>query len=483
SVTLNASSGTSYLWSTGATTNSITTSSPGTYTVTITNNGCQSTTNKVVTVYALPTATITANGSTNLQQGGSVQLTSSSAGSGGSYLWSTGATTQSITVSTPGNYTVKVTNSNGCSNTSSAMTVTVNSSFQPTITVSGSLSFCSGGSVKLTATKGSSYLWSTGATTRKITVTSAGNYAVTVTQFTTGYVGTSSTVNVNVLPAPAATITANGSTTICQGSSVTLTSSNGANYLWSNGSISNSITATTAGNYIVTVTGSNGCTKTSAATTVVVNNCGSSCPTPGNLHVTNLRPSSAEMNWNLTSANNYYFKVENLNTGYVYYSNALSSGVNSITIGTSPSTPYRWAVRALCGGTYSTWSAYNQFTTPAARMGEGNSNEGLNITPLTTQMPSEFEENPLRLESDDASVTFFPNPATSFVVFNVTASEKNTATLTLLDLSGRTLNKENYQFNEGLNNGKIDVSNYARGVYMIQLVFDGKTVMKKVVLE
>ncbi|HRC16346.1 MAG TPA: hypothetical protein PLY25_11750, partial [Bacteroidia bacterium] len=282
SVTLTASTGTSYMWSTGATSNAITTSSPGTYTVTITNNGCQSTTNKVVTVYALPTATITANGSTNLQQGGSVQLTASSAGSGGSYLWSTGATTQSITVSTAGNYTVKVTNSNGCSNTSAPMTVTVNSSFQPTITVSGSLSFCSGGNVKLTATKGSSYLWSTGATTRKITVTTAGSYAVTVTQFTTGYVGTSSVVNVNVMPAPSATITASGSTTICQGSSVTLTSSNGANYLWSNGSTSQSISASTAGNYIVTVTGSNGCTKSSSATAVVVNNCGSSCPTPGN---------------------------------------------------------------------------------------------------------------------------------------------------------------------------------------------------------
>ncbi|MEI2758888.1 MAG: T9SS type A sorting domain-containing protein [Bacteroidia bacterium] len=484
SVTLNASTGTSYLWSTGATTNTITTSSPGTYTVTITNNGCQSTTSKAVTVYSLPNATITANGSTNLQQGGSVQLTSSSAGSGGSYLWSTGATTQSITVSAPGNYTVKVTNSNGCSNTSAPIAVTVNSSFQPNITVSGSLSFCSGGKVTLTATKGSAYQWSTGATTRKITVTTSGNYAVTVTQFTTGYVGTSSTVNVNVMPAPSATITANGSTTICQGSSVTLTSSNGANYLWSNGATSQSISASAAGNYIVTVTGSNGCTKSSSATSVVVNNCSSSCPTPGNLHVTNLRPTSVEINWNLVSANNYYIKIENLNTGYVYYSNALSSGVNSITIGALASTPYRWSVRALCGSTYSSWSAYNYFTTPSARMGEGNSNAGLNITPLTTQMPSEFnEEQPLRLESDDASVTFFPNPATSFVTFNVTASENNTASLTLLDLSGRTLKKENYQFNEGLNNGKIDVSNYARGVYMIQLVFDGKTVMKKVVLE
>ncbi len=56
-------------------------------------------------------------------------------GKEGNYLWSTGANTQSITVKTAGSYTVQVTNSNGCSATSAATTVTVNSIF-PTITVS-----------------------------------------------------------------------------------------------------------------------------------------------------------------------------------------------------------------------------------------------------------------------------------------------------------------------------------------------------------
>jgi len=70
-----------------------------------------------------PTATITAGGSTTFCQGENVMLTSNP---GASYLWSTGATTQSITVSSAGDYTVNVTNADGCSATSAATTVTVN---------------------------------------------------------------------------------------------------------------------------------------------------------------------------------------------------------------------------------------------------------------------------------------------------------------------------------------------------------------------
>lgn len=65
---------------------------------------------------------ITANGPTSFCQGGSVTLTATS---GGSYLWSNGATTQSITVNTSGSYSVTVSNGTACSATSVATTVTV----------------------------------------------------------------------------------------------------------------------------------------------------------------------------------------------------------------------------------------------------------------------------------------------------------------------------------------------------------------------
>nr|HMT28962.1 hypothetical protein [Bacteroidia bacterium] len=50
----------------------------------------------------------------------------------------------------------------------------------PTITPSGPVDLCTGGSVTLTATAGASYSWSTGATTQSIVVSTAGSYVVTV---------------------------------------------------------------------------------------------------------------------------------------------------------------------------------------------------------------------------------------------------------------------------------------------------------------
>jgi len=74
---------------------------------------------------ATPSApTITANASTTFCVGGSVTLTASA---GTNYLWSTGATTASIIVSSAGSYTVQITNAAGCQSTvSEATTVTVN---------------------------------------------------------------------------------------------------------------------------------------------------------------------------------------------------------------------------------------------------------------------------------------------------------------------------------------------------------------------
>jgi len=268
SVTLTATAGmTAYQWSNGATTQSVNVTAGGDYTVTVTDgNGCRSTSPiQRVTVNA-PPATITASGPTTFCAGGSVTL---SAPAGYTYAWSNGATTQSILVSDAGSFSVAVTDTNGCTATSAATSVTVNPLPQATITAGGPTSFCAGGSVTLTASAGASVRWSNGATMQSISVTASGSFSVTVTD-ANGCSATSSPVAVAV-DTPSAAITVSGPTTFCAGGSVVLTASSGAAYLWSNGATTQSITVGASGAYSVTVTDAGGCSATSAPAAVTVN--------------------------------------------------------------------------------------------------------------------------------------------------------------------------------------------------------------------
>jgi large repetitive protein len=272
SVILDAGAGyATYLWSTGATTQTITVTTSGNYSVTVTNsNGCTASAGPMtVTVNANPTPTITGSGPLSFCSGTGVTL---DAGAGyASYLWSTGETTQTIFVLLPGTYNVTVTDGNGCSGAATPVTVTVNPNPAPVIFNFGPTTFCQGGSVTLDAGGGyTSYLWSTGATTRTILVTTSGNYCVTVTN-SFGCPGSACrTVTVNPLPTP--TITPSGPTTFCQGGSVTLNAGSGyLLYSWSTGAITQSINVTTSGTYNVTVTDLNGCTGAGTPVTVTVN--------------------------------------------------------------------------------------------------------------------------------------------------------------------------------------------------------------------
>jgi hypothetical protein len=271
SVTLTAPAGFTYLWSNGATTQAITASTAGTYSVTVTNaNGCSATSAATaVTVNTKPsTPAIAAGGPTTFCAGGSVTLT---APAGFTYLWSNGATTQAISATTSGSYSVTVTNAAGCSATSAATLVTVNAKpSTPVISPSGATTFCTGGSVTLTAPAGFTYLWSSGATTQAITTSTSGSYSVTVTN-AGGCTATSTPTVVTVNSKPATpTIAAGGPTTFCAGGSVTLTAPAGFTYLWTNGATTRAISATTAGSYSVTATNAGGCSATSAATVVTV---------------------------------------------------------------------------------------------------------------------------------------------------------------------------------------------------------------------
>ena len=221
-----------------------------------------------VTVNALPSIpTISASGNTSFCTGGTVVLTSS-ATSGN--VWSTTATTQGITVTTSGSYTVTVTDGNNCSATSTATTVNVSASPAPTINASATAA-CSGETVTLTASTADSYLWSNNATTQAIQVTATGNFTVTTTNSDAcNGVGASAptTVTFTATPTAAGSFSTSGNLV-----TFTNTSTGATSYSWDFGDFSNSSASAPVhayaanGSYTVVLTAINGnCTDTESFT-------------------------------------------------------------------------------------------------------------------------------------------------------------------------------------------------------------------------
>jgi hypothetical protein len=261
SVTLTAPTSASYLWIPGGeTTQSIAANASGSYAVQVSNGACSATSlATIVTVHALPAASIS-SASTTICQGSSVTLTAAPATS---YAWSNGATTQSINVTSAGNYGVTVSNVYGCTNTSPLTAISVSALPASFISAAGPTTFCNGSSVVLSANTGNSYLWSNGATTQNITANTSGNYFVTITN-TAGCSAASNEIEVITQQTFTSTATAVGPTAVCDGAFVTLVASPGTSYLWSNGATTQGINAGVNGNYSVTVTDALGCTSTSA---------------------------------------------------------------------------------------------------------------------------------------------------------------------------------------------------------------------------
>lgn len=258
--TLTATGGVSYLWSTGDETASITVGTPGLYSVTGTDaEGCTNTAS--VNVTEVSTVTVIISGDLSICSGETTILTATA---GASYLWSTGAETQSIEVSAAGTYSVTVTSVNGCTGDNS-VDVVVND--LPTPSISGDLALCEGETGELTAAGGVAYLWSTGDETASISISPLveTTYSVTVTDANGCSASASQTVSVLALPS----VAISGDLEFCEGESSTLTASGGASYLWSTNATDPSIEVTMGGQYSVTATGANGCEAESSVTVTV----------------------------------------------------------------------------------------------------------------------------------------------------------------------------------------------------------------------
>jgi hypothetical protein len=186
---------------------------------------------------------------------GSTLMLEAASGPGFTYEWSTGATTQSITIDDDGDYSVTVYNSNGCDGYIE-IDVDEEDSLEPAI--EGFPTFCSGLSTTLDAGGGyDTYLWSNGSTEQTIDVTTPGTYDVMVSAIG-GCTGSTQMIieeinglNVEIM----------GQLSICEGSPTLLSAANGFDeYEWSDGSDGQTLSVSNGGIYSVTVSDPTGCT-------------------------------------------------------------------------------------------------------------------------------------------------------------------------------------------------------------------------------
>jgi hypothetical protein len=304
SVTLNATtgSGLAYQWQngttdiSGATSSSYSATTSGTYRVKITNTvtGCSNfSAGTSVTVNPVPAAPVIsgAGGKSAFCTGGSLVLSTTSV-SGLTYQWENtggnipGATSNSYTANTPSTYTLAAT-LGSCTKKSNSLVITENPLPSAVISPAGTISFCDGDSVIISAPAGTglNYDWRESATSigapnqNTFAAKANGVYSVKVTNAATGCSDISTTLTVSVITTPVPTVSAGGPTEFCDGGSVTLTGTvaPGLTMQWQNastdiaGETTNTYTANTSGSYRLKVVSPVGCSAYSTRVSVVVN--------------------------------------------------------------------------------------------------------------------------------------------------------------------------------------------------------------------
>lgn len=330
---------------------------------------------------------------------------------------------------TPGVYTYYISQKNAAGDESprAMVTVTVNAlPATPTISASGSTTFCTGGSVVLSSSSTTGNLWSNGSIASTITVSNSGSFSVTVTDGNSCS-ATSTSINVNVSNAPIPTITAT-STTACSGDTVILSSSTADSYVWSTGQTTQSIALTaSSANITVTTVNANAC-----------NGVGMSQPTSVTFTATPTAAGSFTTSGNVAT-------FTNTSTGAGSYSWDFGDFSNSSA--SAPTHAY------AANGAYSvTLTAIN-----------GNCTS---TTTFTVNISVALDE------LQGITLNLYPNPANQEV--NIALNGAALESVVVIDQFGRTVKVSNVS--------NINVSDLATGVYQVILYTDKGNITRRLVV-
>jgi ELWxxDGT repeat protein len=310
----------------------------------------------------------------------------------------------------------------------------------PTATITApSNSFCSGGSLLLTASAGSTYLWRkdgiAAATSQTYSATAAGSYTLTLTN-ANGCAATSAAFVVTVT-----TVTANitaPSTSFCQGGSLLLTSSAGGSYQWKNGGVdiaganAQTYSATAAGSYSVAVTTS-GCSATSAAFAVTATSSTAISTQPSNVTVCQL------------NAANFSVTATGAGLSYQWRKNTVAiTGATNASYSIASTTPgdagnYDVVVTGTCGAVTSSVAVLTVNT--------------------CTAVPD--------INPDVESALLMPNVVKNKTSLRITARSAMHIDLIISDANGRQVLVISKNLNAGRNDISLELNQLAAGSYFI----------------
>ena len=235
--TLNGGSASSYLWSNGSTTSSVSISTSGTYWLELNSGQCSN--RDSINIIFNSSPTVNFDNDTILCEGQSITL---NGGLADSYLWSTGSTDSTISVFNSGAYWVQ-SNIGQCANRDS-----INITFIPTtnLNLGNDTILCEGQVFTLNGGLADSYLWSNDSTSSSVNISTSGTYWL---ELNSGQCTNRDSINITFNSSP--TVNLDKDTILCQGQSITLNGGLADSYLWSNNSTSSSLSVSTSGAYWV----------------------------------------------------------------------------------------------------------------------------------------------------------------------------------------------------------------------------------------
>jgi hypothetical protein len=496
-----------YAWSNGAATQDITGVTQGSYSVVVTDaNGCTSNASFVVTQPAAALTLQSANvsnvscfGGTN----GSIDITIVGGTPPYTFSWSNGAATEDLVNVGAGTYTGVVTDANGCTISANATITQPASLISVTGAVVTSVSCFGGtnGAVDITVSGGTppyTYNWSNGAITQDLSNVGAGTYTGVITDAN----GCTFTASVNVTQPSALAANIVSTNVLCAGASTgvaNLTVSGGTapyTYNWSNGAVTEDLTAVAAGSYNVIITDANGCTVSSSvvitqptalsssivSTNVLCNggNNGSATAnvfggTPPYTFLWN--NGAVTQNINGLAAGNYTVVITDANgcttNNAVAISQPTALAVDAISTQNSGQ-----ATAVVTGGTppYSfIWSPTGGFNQTATGLVSGTYSVLVTDANGCTATDVVIVENiGIEEETFGSSITMYPNPTAGITYVAYDFSVATDVEVRVYNAIGAVIFTTS-EFN--VTNGKIEIdgTEWSNGVYFVQ-VTDGRRV-------